>query len=133
MESDFVEVEIEVMATTGSGDCHGIAGGETAKPHLAGPLTGRNGAAGPDEPGGSDRLQLSPSTHFVSFAQSLLYRGAGLVVTGLAVLTPLLQALSMLAGDLVTMSCAADRATPAAYPNTWRVRKIAVLAGIRID
>ena len=27
----------------------------------------------------------------------------------------------MLAGDLVTMSRAADRATPSPYPNAWRV------------
>jgi H+-transporting ATPase len=54
--------------------------------------------------------------------------GAGLVMTGHAVLTPLLQALSMLAGDMVTMSRAADHARPSAYPNHWRVRNLAVAA-----
>ena len=54
---------------------------------------------------------------------TLIVLGAGLVMTGHAVLTPLLQALSMLTGDLVTMSRAADRAKPSAYPNVWRVPK----------
>jgi H+-transporting ATPase len=41
---------------------------------------------------------------------------------GHAVLTPLLQALAMLAGDFVTMSRAADRVRPSPHPNAWRVR-----------
>jgi H+-transporting ATPase len=34
----------------------------------------------------------------------------------------------MLTGDLVTMSRAADRAKPSAYPNVWRVRNLTVAA-----
>ena len=52
---------------------------------------------------------------------TLIVLGVGLVITGHAVLTPLLQALSMLTNDFVTMSRAADRAPPSAYPNAWRV------------
>ena len=40
----------------------------------------------------------------VNKCATLIVMGAGLVMTGHAVLTPLLQALSMLAGDFVTMS-----------------------------
>ena len=51
---------------------------------------------------------------------TLIVIGAGLVMTGHAVLTPLLPALSMLVGDFVT--CRAQRSSEAlAYPNTWRV------------
>jgi H+-transporting ATPase len=57
-----------------------------------------------------------------------LVLGAGLVMTGHAVLTPLLQALSMLAGDLVTMSRAADRARPSQHPKAWRVRNLTIAA-----
>jgi H+-transporting ATPase len=53
---------------------------------------------------------------------------AGLIMTGHAVLTPMLQALAMLAGDLVTMSRAADRATPSPYPNVWRVQNMTLAA-----
>ena len=59
---------------------------------------------------------------------NLVVLGAGLVMTGHAVLTPMLQALSMLAGDVVTMSRAADRAQPTPYPNAWRVRNLTLAA-----
>ncbi len=59
---------------------------------------------------------------------TLIVMGAGLIMTGHAVLTPLLQAIWMLAGDFVTMSRAADRARPTLYPNAWRVRELAIAA-----
>lgn len=59
---------------------------------------------------------------------TLVVLGCGLVMTGHAVLTPLLQALMMLASDFVTMSRAADRARPSAYPNAWRVRNLVIAA-----
>ena len=59
---------------------------------------------------------------------TLIVLGVGLVITGHAVLTPLLQALSMLTNDFVTMSRAADRAPPSAYPNAWRVRNLTLAA-----
>jgi H+-transporting ATPase len=64
----------------------------------------------------------------VNKCATLFVMGAGLVLTGHAVLTPLLQALSMLAGDLVTMSRAADRAGPSPYPNEWRIRNLTLAA-----
>jgi H+-transporting ATPase len=59
---------------------------------------------------------------------NLIVLGAGLIMTGHAVLTPMLQALSMLAGDIVTMSRAADRAQPTPYPNAWRIRNLTLAA-----
>ncbi len=59
---------------------------------------------------------------------TLFVMGAGLVMTQHAVLTPMLQALSMLANDLVTMSRAADRAKPSPYPNAWRIRNLTLAA-----
>jgi len=55
---------------------------------------------------------------------TLVILGAGLVLTGHAVLTPLLQALSMFANDFVSMARTADRATPSPHPNTWRLRNL---------
>jgi len=43
---------------------------------------------------------------------TLIVLGAGLIITGHAVLTPLLQALSMLTNDFVSMARTADRARP---------------------
>jgi len=59
---------------------------------------------------------------------TLLVLGAGLIVTGHAVLTPFLQALAMLTNDFVTMARAADRARPSPYPNAWRVRNLTLAA-----
>jgi H+-transporting ATPase len=59
---------------------------------------------------------------------TLLVLGTGLIITGHAVLTPLLQALSMLTNDFVSMARAADRARPSPYPNAWRVRNLTLAA-----
>jgi len=59
---------------------------------------------------------------------TLIVLGVGLIVTGHAVLTPLLQALSMLTNDFVTMARAADKAWPSPYPNAWRVRNLTLAA-----
>jgi H+-transporting ATPase len=64
----------------------------------------------------------------VNKCATLVVMAVGLVMTGHAVLTPLLQALSMLAGDFVAMSRAADRAKPSPYPNTWRIRNLTLAA-----
>jgi len=64
----------------------------------------------------------------VNKCATLIVMGCGLVMTGHAVLTPLLQALMMLAADFVTMSRAADREYPSEYPNAWRVQNLVLAA-----
>jgi H+-transporting ATPase len=64
----------------------------------------------------------------VNKCATLVVLGVGLVMTGHAVLTPLLQAISMLAGDFVTMSRAADRVTPSPRPNAWRIHNLTLAA-----
>ena len=64
----------------------------------------------------------------VNKCATLVVLGAELVMTGHAVLTPLLQAISMLAGDFVTMSRAADRVTPSPRPNAWRIHNLTLAA-----
>jgi H+-transporting ATPase len=64
----------------------------------------------------------------VNKSATLVVLGAGLVMTGHAVLTPLLQAIAMLAGDFVTMSRAADRVQPSSHPNARRVRNLTLAA-----
>jgi H+-transporting ATPase len=64
----------------------------------------------------------------VNKAVTLIVIGGGLVMTGHAVMTPLLQALWMLEGDIPMMARAADRARPTPYPNAWRIRELVVVA-----
>ena len=67
-------------------------------------------------------------TILVNKCVTLIVLGAGLMITRHAVLTPLLQAISMLTNDFVTMARATDRARPSAYPNAWRVRNLSLAA-----
>jgi H+-transporting ATPase len=62
----------------------------------------------------------------INKSATLVVLGAGLVMTGHAVLTPLLQSIAMLAGDFVTMSRAADRVQPSSRPNVWRIANLTV-------
>ncbi len=74
------------------------------------------------------RILTYALTMLVNKCVTLIVLGFGLLITRHAVLTPLLQALSMLTGDFVTMSRAADRARPSPYPNAWRIRNLTFAA-----
>jgi len=54
---------------------------------------------------------------------------AGLVISGTAVLTPLLMVLMMVAGDFFALSSATDNVRPSPAPNIWRIGNLTI-AGI---
>ncbi|PKU22485.1 HAD-IC family P-type ATPase [Telmatospirillum siberiense] len=54
---------------------------------------------------------------------------AGLVISGTAVLTPLLMVLMMVAGDFFALSSATDNVRPSPTPNVWRIGNLTI-AGI---
>lgn len=56
-------------------------------------------------------------------AQVLLL-AIGLVMTGHAVLTPMLMVIVMITGDFLTMSLTTDRVRPSPMPNSWHVGRI---------
>jgi H+-transporting ATPase len=60
----------------------------------------------------------------------VLFLGAGLIMTGHAILTPALMALLLVTGDFITMSLATDKARPSPVPDKWRVRNITAAAAI---
>ncbi len=60
----------------------------------------------------------------------VLFLGAGLVMTGHAILTPMLMALLLITGDFLTMSLTTDRATPSRSPDRWRIRPITAAAAV---
>ncbi len=64
----------------------------------------------------------------VNKAVTLIVMGGGLVMTGHAVMTPLLQVLWMLTSDIAMMARAGDRAQPTPYPNAWRIRELTLAA-----
>jgi H+-transporting ATPase len=59
----------------------------------------------------------------------VLFLGVGLVLTGHAILTPLLMVLIMIIGDFLGMSLTTDRVRPSPLPNLWRIRSL-TLAGL---
>jgi H+-transporting ATPase len=60
----------------------------------------------------------------------VLFLGAGLVLTGHAILTPMLMALLLITGDFLTMSLTTDRAVPSPAPDRWRIRSITTAAAV---
>jgi len=63
----------------------------------------------------------------------VLLLAIGLVMTGHAVLTPMLMVIVMITGDFLTMSLTTDRVKPSVTPNSWNVGKItgaAVILGL---
>ncbi|MFY9639482.1 MAG: HAD-IC family P-type ATPase [Rhodomicrobium sp.] len=60
----------------------------------------------------------------------VLFLGAGLIMTGHAIMTPMLMALLLITGDFITMSLTTDRAAPSPMPDAWQIRSITFAAGI---
>ena len=58
--------------------------------------------------------------------ETVLFLAVGLLMTGHAVLTPILMVLLLVANDFLTMSLATDRARPSRAPERWRIDRITV-------
>jgi H+-transporting ATPase len=54
----------------------------------------------------------------------VLLLAVGLVITGHAVLTPMLMVLVMITGDFLSMSLTTDRVRPSETPNSWNIGRI---------
>ncbi len=59
----------------------------------------------------------------------VLFLAVGLVMTGHAILTPLLMVLIMITGDFLGMSLTTDNVRPSPMPNAWRIGNLTV-AGV---
>jgi H+-transporting ATPase len=60
---------------------------------------------------------------------TVLFLALGLVLTGQAILTPLLMVILMIAGDFLAMALTTDTVRPSAMPNAWRIGALTI-AGI---
>jgi H+-transporting ATPase len=54
----------------------------------------------------------------------VLLLAVGLVMTGHAVLTPMLMVIVMITGDFLAMSLTTDRVSPSPMPNSWQIGRI---------
>jgi H+-transporting ATPase len=59
----------------------------------------------------------------------VLFLAVGLVMTGHAILTPMLMVIIMLTGDLLGMSLTTDNVRPSPMPNAWRIGALTI-AGV---
>jgi len=59
----------------------------------------------------------------------VLFLAVGLVMTGQAILTPLLMVIIMITGDFLGMSLTTDNVRPSETPNAWRIGRLTI-AGV---
>ncbi len=60
----------------------------------------------------------------------VLLLAIGLMMTGHAVLTPMLMVIVMITGDFLAMSLTTDRVSPSANPNSWQIGRITAVGVI---
>lgn len=60
----------------------------------------------------------------------VLFLFGGLVITGHAVITPVLMVLMMITGDFLAMSSSTDRVRPSPQPNVWRIGNLTLASVI---
>src|SRR6202034_2062592 len=59
----------------------------------------------------------------------VLFLAVGLLMTGHAILTPMLMVIIMITGDFLGMSLTTDNVRPSALPNVWRIGRLTI-AGV---
>jgi H+-transporting ATPase len=67
------------------------------------------------------RIQTYTLNSIIKKVVTVLFLIGGLVMTGHAILTPLLMVIIMITGDFLTMSLTTDNVRASAKPNTWRI------------
>jgi H+-transporting ATPase len=77
------------------------------------------------------RIQTYTLNSIIKKIVTVMFLSVGLVMTGHAILTPLLMVILMVAGDFLAMSLTTDNVRPSPSPNAWRIGRLTV-AGIII-
>jgi H+-transporting ATPase len=75
------------------------------------------------------RIQTYALNSIIKKIVTVLFLIAGLVMTGQAILTPLLMIIVMVTGDFLAMSLTTDHVRPSRTPNTWRIGRL-MMAGV---
>jgi H+-transporting ATPase len=70
------------------------------------------------------RIQTYALNSITKKAMQVLFLVTGLIMTGHAVLTPLLMVLIMITGDFLGMSLTTDNVRPAPLPNAWKIGRL---------
>lgn len=79
------------------------------------------------------RIQTYTLNSIIKKIVTVLFLVVGLIMTGNAILTPLLMVIVMIAGDFLSMSLTTDNMRPSPIPNSWRIGRLTmsgVIVGI---
>ena len=60
-------------------------------------------------------------------SSQVLFLAFGLLLTGHAILTPMLMVISMITGDFLAMSSTTDNVRPSSKPNSWRIDSLTIV------
>jgi len=75
------------------------------------------------------RIQTYTLNSILKKIVTVLFLIAGLIMTGHAILTPLLMIIVMIAGDFLAMALTTDNVRPSPMPNVWRIGGL-TMAGV---
>ena len=75
------------------------------------------------------RIQTYTLNSIIKKIVTVLFLIVGLIMTGHAILTPLLMVIVMIAGDFLSMSLTTDKVRASPMPNTWRIGSL-TMAGV---
>ncbi len=76
------------------------------------------------------RIQTYTLNTIIKKLVTVLFLAFGLVMTGHAILTPMLMVLLMIIGDFLTMSLTTDTVQPSVLPNTWRIGNLTMSGAV---
>ena len=74
------------------------------------------------------RVQTYALNSIIKKVATVLFIAAGFMMTGQAILSPLLMIVLLVVGDLLSMALTTDRVTPARLPNVWRIGALTAVA-----
>ena len=75
------------------------------------------------------RIQTYALNTIIKKIVTVLFLVAGLIMTGHAILTPLLMVLVMITGDFLSMSLTTDNVRPSPTPSSWRIGSLTMAGG----
>jgi H+-transporting ATPase len=75
------------------------------------------------------RIQTYTLNAIIKKIVTVLFLIVGLIMTGHAILTPLLMVIVMVAGDFLSMSLTTDNVRPSPTPNAWRIGRLTTAGG----
>jgi len=119
------QAQIGIAVSTATDVAKSAAGMVLTAPSLAGIV-----AAAKEGRVTFQRIQTYTLCSLIKKILTALFLTVGLIMTGQAILTPLLMVIIMLAGDFLTMSLTTDNVRPSPMPNAWRIGRLTMAGAI---